>query len=325
MFKKFFIFICILIFLAFILFISKNEDNHLGYWRIFKILKKSDPGLSYTPTDGKFHIFLIWKGDSFPDIYLKAFETILFHHPKAEILLFSNELNETLFNIYKKNNYDIHIVRYNLTEMAKNRLGYDFVLKADSLLRGHQIGNLTISNVHLSDFLRYYLVYYYGGLYMDTDMFVLRNLEYLKNAIGVDVEYSYICHDKAYTTKDVKNFACLCNCMFSFEKNHPFLKDALVNYESFWSKHKGYGPGGALMLIKLVENYLGLIRFYDNNIFVCNKYMSIRFDILNSTDFRFDDAIRQCFVLHMYAGGIHRLELILLIPRWSVEFIINLN
>lgn len=259
-------------------------------------------GLSHLPSENKFHIFLIWVGKSFP--YLKAFETLLYHHRTSEILVFSNELNENIFEKYKSIGWDIKVVRFNLTKLAQNKHGFDFVLKARKVLAQKDPNGLQVLNTHISDFLRYFLLYYYGGLYLDTDMFVLRNLENLGNAIGVDVNNSYVCHNKSYSYGDVKNFSCLCNCMMSFQKDHPFLKEALEYYENYWSKFQGYGPGGAILLINLVERYHNSINFYDNQEFVCNMNIQFKDKEMSGNEIVLKNTFKKCYVYHVYGSGL---------------------
>lgn len=70
----------------------------------------------------------------------------------------------------------------------------------------------------VSDYIRAYAIYNEGGIYLDTDNLVIRNLDDLrKNRAFVGYE-----HPEAPFT------AC-----FGAEKHHPFLKDMLDFYDSF--------------------------------------------------------------------------------------------
>ncbi|RNA19225.1 glycosyltransferase CAZy family GT32 [Brachionus plicatilis] len=254
------------------------------------------------PSSDKFNIYLVWLGHSFPLIYQKSFETVVKFHPNAEIMIFSNELKEEWFSALNKSG-NIFVVRYNLTQLVKGQKGWNFVQKAVRILNGEQMKNLQVSNVHLSDFLRLYLIYTFGGLYLDTDMIVLRDLSIYKNHIGVDDNKSYICSYNVYSTESAKNFSCLCNCLLSFEKKHPFIGKALDLYESYWSKYQGYSPGGALMLIDIVKDYLKLVHFMPNYYWICNKHIDKRFDVVFRNDSNIQDAMKSCYVIHLYGAG----------------------
>lgn len=303
--KKYFFFIsALLILLVYLNSMIKNTNM----W-----MKMSSSAMSHVPTANKFHIFIIWKGEKFPIIYQKAFQTLVKFHPKAEIMIFSNELDVEVFRKYNESE-NVFLVRYDLDLMVKNKLGYDFVSKASRIMKGEVIKNnknvtLQLTHVHLSDFMRLFLVYYYGGLYLDTDMFVLRNLESFRNSIGVDDHRSYVCSSKTYSTSKVFNFSCLCNCMMSFDKNHAFLKAALEQYDLWWSSHQGYGPGGAIMLTELLGNYLDQVNPVSNDYWVCNKYMNIRYKQVDENYSPLKEVMENCIVLHMYGGGMKDLSL----------------
>ena len=70
----------------------------------------------------------------------------------------------------------------------------------------------------VSDYIRAYAIYNEGGIYLDTDNIVVRNLDpLLSNRAFV-----------GYETPDYAFTAC-----FGAEKGHPFLKDMLDFYDSF--------------------------------------------------------------------------------------------
>jgi hypothetical protein len=169
---------------------------------------------------------------------LKAIRLTIYTHPNSQIFLASNELSESLLYLYRKEGYDARVVRYDfdkLTEAEESNFGKatdgpgrEFVTKYRAVKAGKS--GLTATPVHLSDFMRLLLVYKFGGLYMDADAFVMRNMESVRNALAADPASWHICmdHGRHFTRNGVQNIACTCNCMFSFDKSHPFLFDALT-------------------------------------------------------------------------------------------------
>ncbi|CAF0910951.1 unnamed protein product [Brachionus calyciflorus] len=291
--------------------IYSNEPNEIitinNSLEPIKVEQKSlleTVGVSYVPKEETFNIFLIWYGETLPDIYFKGLETIIFHHPKCDVLLFSNELNESIIFPLKEKGYNnVHIVRFNLTKMVENNIGYDFVEKANKLLSGEKIDNLQVTRVHLSDFLRYFLVYSYGGLYLDTDSFVLKNMEHLRNMISVREKFSYICSQKVYSTPKLANFTCVSNGVYHFEKNHKFMKDAVINYESWWRRIQGYAPAGAVMLMDLIENNFDKINFLSQNEILCLNHLFITRNEISENDPRLLDAFNTCYTTQLLGAG----------------------
>lgn len=67
----------------------------------------------------------------------------------------------------------------------------------------------------VSDYVRAYAIYNYGGIYLDTDVFVIKNLDKLLN-------------DKAFVGFEDKEYPF--TAVFGAEKEHPLIKDMLDYY-----------------------------------------------------------------------------------------------
>ncbi|KAK2537641.1 hypothetical protein Q9233_002491 [Columba guinea] len=87
----------------------------------------------------------------------------------------------------------------------------------------HQKGRYYLA--HLSDACRITIMWKFGGIYLDTDFIVLKNLKNLTNALG-------------FQSQDVLNGAFL-----SFKPKHEFMelcmKDFVDNYKSWIWAHQG--------------------------------------------------------------------------------------
>ena len=78
---------------------------------------------------------------------------------------------------------------------------------------------------YAADFVRLYAVYYYGGIYLDTDVMVLRSFdEFLVNKCFIGKENSI--HFYGNFSSHYLSSHC-----FGAEKNHPFIKECLDYYE----------------------------------------------------------------------------------------------
>ena len=282
-------------------FIGPNFNN-LGLKILLETNVFSKTGVSVEPRVNRHNIFTIWTGKHIPIHYVRYFQALLFHHPNSDVFIYSNDLERSIFEVnHTMRNFEI--VKYNLTIMTKDKPGHDFAQTAELIIKNRNENNLSLTRVHLSDFLRYFLIYNYGGLYIDMDMVALKNLEFFKNTISVDVNNSYVCHDQSYNKGDLKDISCLCNCIFSFEKGHSFMKDALENYKLWWEKEQGYGPGGAIMLMSLLKNHLNSTNLIATTNNLCNPYRGRYNNIVNEKNKDIQDIIYKCNVYHQYAAG----------------------
>lgn len=70
---------------------------------------------------------------------------------------------------------------------------------------------------YVSDYIRAYVIYNYGGVYLDTDVIVVEDLEKLLNS-------------RAFVGFEAPDYPF--TAVFGAEKNHPLLKDILNYYDS---------------------------------------------------------------------------------------------
>lgn len=261
-------------------------------------------GISYIPKSDRLNIFLIWYGHQFPEIYLKCLQTVVYHHPTSDVLLFSNDLDNSLLDPFREKNYtNVRIVRFNLTKLGQNEPGNHFIQKSNQMLDGKVYKGLAITRVHLSDFLRYFLVYKYGGLYIDTDSFVIKSLAELKNSIGVTDNFSYKCSDKVFNSPKAKNFTCISNSVYHFDRNHAFMKDCLENYDIWWIKQQGYAPAGAIMMMELIENNFEKIDFVPQRKLICFYHLGKTKNIVDENNKDLIDTLENCYTIQLLGAG----------------------
>ena len=75
---------------------------------------------------------------------------------------------------------NIHFMHLNVEALVKGTIAEDFY-------RSGQISDSQYPVVHLSDFLRIFVLYKYGGIYLDTDAVVQKDLDVLPaNFVGKD-------------------------------------------------------------------------------------------------------------------------------------------
>ncbi|EFH64369.1 alpha 1,4-glycosyltransferase family protein [Arabidopsis lyrata subsp. lyrata] len=93
---------------------------------------------------------------------------------------------------------------------------------------------------NLSNLLRLVLLYKYGGIYLDTDVIILKSLSNLHNVIG------------AQTVDPVtRKWSRLNNAVLIFDKNHPLLKRFIDEFSRTFNGNK-WGHNGPYLVSRVI-------------------------------------------------------------------------
>ena len=111
-------------------------------------------------------------------VHMRAIESVFYHHPFATVLIHSNTLQQQRFNVLTESGYKIEVQRYNISNLIARSPARLFT---DSRLSEAMHGPYWYS--HETDFLRMLILYTYGGVYMDTDMVLVKPVEKLDQNI----------------------------------------------------------------------------------------------------------------------------------------------
>eukprot|EP00727_Mastigamoeba_balamuthi_P000234 m51a1_g10207 hypothetical protein (822) ;mRNA; r:69323-77782 len=128
--------------------------------------------------DRKF--FLVWStpAATFGIGHLRTVESIAWHHPRACVCVYSNTLPLDWFHDLFAAGYNVRVVRHRIEEIGRSlAAGSAWAARLDEWRRGPYWYS------HQTDFLRFALLYKYGGVYSDTDSILLRPLD-LDNTIA---------------------------------------------------------------------------------------------------------------------------------------------
>ena len=192
---------------------SVHTQPKLVFYLVFSTSNDSSLSItwSFKKQSGRFN----WR-------HWRSIESVFHHHPNAEVRVYSNTLPSDFFNILTEAGYSIKVYRYNFEHLLYGTPAEGFIKK----LRKARKGAFWYANA--SDLLRVLLVYQYGGIYMDTDIFVVKPLDSLQmNSIGWQDG-----------TRGTMNGA-----FFKFEKGNRFLeaclKDYVKNYNGAIWAHNG--------------------------------------------------------------------------------------
>lgn len=141
--------------------------------------------------------------------HLRCIESIFRHHHSSKVIVHSNTLGQSIFDVFTEVGYDIEVKKYNMVDIAQGTTVERFLKKERS--------SPASGEEHWSDLLRLLLMYKYGGLYMDIDSIVVKPMINLgPNVLGLDSENNV---NKA---------------IMRFEKDHPFLEAALQEFTTFY-------------------------------------------------------------------------------------------
>ncbi|RUP48353.1 galactosyltransferase-domain-containing protein [Jimgerdemannia flammicorona] len=183
---------------------DKSEDSVIGKndeWIINGLLSQLTSTYSNTDNWHLLH-WVCWTTNSstFDDRHWHTIELIWIHQPRAVVFMLTTTLPDDFFDEYKRHGYQIHVIRFNKELLLKRRwyLGPD----SHTWLRDWgkwEKGPYFFS--HLTDYMRYLLLYKYGGTYMDMDALWIRappnsNMEW----IGAD--FSNVKADTEWTLDD---------------------------------------------------------------------------------------------------------------------------
>lgn len=126
--------------------------------------------VAMAPGHVRFHT--IWSTSSnFSEDRMRTLESIFYHHPNGTLRLYSNELAEDTLSPLTARGFDARIVRFDLHRLLANTPLERWLER----LPRWQAGPYYYS--HVTDAMRMALLFKDGGVYIDTDVIVVRPLK----------------------------------------------------------------------------------------------------------------------------------------------------
>lgn len=155
----------------------------------------------------------------------RAIEAVFFHHPNARVIMHSRSLSlqGTRLDVFSETGYNFEIQPYDLKQLLTES---DTVSKTDlqallGVLDTRRTGEYWYS--HETDLLRLLIMEKYGGVYLDTDVHVIKPFpRSLRNVLG---------YQDRLTTKRALKLALtkkLNGAVMIFERSNLFLKKLIV-------------------------------------------------------------------------------------------------
>ena len=155
----------------------------------------------------------------------RSIESVFHHHPLANIIIHSNSLLQHEFDVLTEAGYNIEVHPYNLSDLVKNTPAASFSIDQ---IRTANTGKNFYSQE--SNLLRLLVLYKLGGVYIDTDVILVRPLEKLV--------WNVVAWEDSEQTS-------LNGAVMKFEKGNMFLQACLQEFaENYNGRVWGAnGPG----------------------------------------------------------------------------------
>mgnify|MGYP002803883859 CR=1 FL=1 len=154
----------------------------------------------------------------------RCIESILRHHPTAKLMIYSNTIEQSLFDVLTEVGYQIIVKTYELTQLVQETPLQTFF--KDTQFKDKV--NRTILYQH--GVLKFLLLYKYGGIFLTEDTIVLKPIDISqRNVVSLDPELNVY------------------PWMLNFERNHKFLGEALKMFSKMYTAKMNPDEGKALL------------------------------------------------------------------------------
>ncbi|XP_071735492.1 uncharacterized protein At4g19900 [Rutidosis leptorrhynchoides] len=156
-------------------------------------------------------VFMVWNSPTwmFSVRHQRGLESLLFHHPDACVVVFSETIELNFFDSFVKDGFKVAVAMPNLDELLKDTPTHEFASV------WFEWRKTKFYPTHYSELIRLAALYKYGGMYLDTDVKVLRPLDSLSNMVGLE---------------DESSASQLNGAVMAFRKHSPFIMECLKEF-----------------------------------------------------------------------------------------------
>ncbi|KAK4421244.1 Lactosylceramide 4-alpha-galactosyltransferase [Sesamum alatum] len=202
----------------------------------------------FNPSSCKFRFFMTWISsvESFGERELFAMSSLFKAHPNGCLIVASNSLDSTtgmqILRPFLEKGLKVTAISPDFNYLFKNT-------PAEAWYNQLMLGNLNPGEVplgqNLSNLLRLGLLYRFGGIYLDTDIIILKSFEGLKNAIGAQT-----------IDLDTGKWSRLNNAVMIFDQGHPLLYKFIQEFALTFDGNK-WGHNGPYLVSRVVSRVTG--------------------------------------------------------------------
>ncbi|PIN07642.1 Alpha-1,4-N-acetylglucosaminyltransferase [Handroanthus impetiginosus] len=222
---------------------QKREKENAFAVRVMKFFNANSSDSSC-----KFRFFMTWISsmESFGDRELCAVNSLFKTHPNGCLIIASNSLDSTngmqILRPFLEKGLKITAITPDFNYLFKNTPAESWYNK---LMEGSiNPGEVSLGQ-NLSNLLRLGLLYRFGGIYIDTDIIILKNFDGLKDSIGAQT-----------IDLDTRNWSRLNNAVMIFDEGHPLLYKFIQEFALTFDGNK-WGHNGPYLVSRVVSRITG--------------------------------------------------------------------
>ncbi|TVU38386.1 hypothetical protein EJB05_11753 [Eragrostis curvula] len=231
-----------------------------------------DPHLGFSEFMDRFlehgkcsmRVFMVWNSPQWSCgvRHQRGLESLLKQHPDACVVMLSETLELEFLRDFVKDGYKVAVAVPDLDELLRNTATHIFASV------WYEWRETKYYPLHYSELIRLATLYKYGGIYLDSDVIVLKPLTSFRNSIGV--------------VNQVHGKSSFSGAVLAFEKHSPLLEECLKEFYSSYDDTLLQWNGAELMS-RVISN---LSSNADENIGHLDMKLepSVTFYPINSTD-----------------------------------------
>lgn len=220
-----------------------SEDGKQFEARVVKFFKGDSSDSSC-----EFRFFMTWIApvEYFGDRELLSMESLFRVHPSGCLIIVSNSLDSRIgtqtLRPFSDKGFKATAISPDFSYLLKNTAAEAWY---NQLKRGNiNPGDISLGQ-NLSNLLRIGLLYRFGGIYLDTDIIVLKSFRHLRNAIGAQ-----------NADLSTGNWSRLNNAVMIFDKGHPLLQQFIEEFALTFDGNK-WGHNGPYLVSRVVSRVSG--------------------------------------------------------------------
>ncbi|ESQ49172.1 hypothetical protein EUTSA_v10022431mg [Eutrema salsugineum] len=206
--------------------VTVNEDNNLQVLEIFGGKGVSEKfqlrTTEFLRDDCEVNFMMTWisPAELFGKREILSVESVFKSHPRGCLIILSSTMDSPqgfrTLRPFLDRGYRVMAVTPDLPFLLKDTAGESWLEEVQTGKRDP--GKISLAQ-NLSNLMRLAYLFKYGGVYLDTDMIVLKSFKSLRNVIG------------AQTLEPVsRNWTRLNNAVLIFDKNHPLLRKCIEEF-----------------------------------------------------------------------------------------------
>ncbi|CAN6926601.1 unnamed protein product [Brassica oleracea] len=236
--------------------ITVTESNNLHVLDVFGGRDVSEKfqqrATEFSRDDCEVNFMMTWisPAEMFGKREILSVESVFKSHPKGCLIILSSTMDSPLgFRILKPfldRGYRVTAITPNLPYLLKDTAGETWL---EEILTGKRDpGKISLAQ-NLSNLMRLAYLFKFGGVYLDTDMIVLKSFKRLRNVIG------------AQTLEPVtRNWTRLNNAVLIFDKDHPLLLKCIEEFALTFNGNV-WGHNGPYLVSRVARSVEGTVGY----------------------------------------------------------------